>query len=80
MAVLRCRMQAPEQPPLRSSRVRRWLGHLFREWTVESWRPIAPAHAKPACLRVVTYNQWRVADHAIPAHNRKQFVKNYEKN
>jgi len=47
MAVLRCRMQAPEQPPLRSSRVRRWLGHLFREWTVESWRPIAPAHAKP---------------------------------
>ncbi len=39
-----------------------------------------PAHAKPACLRVVTYNQWRVADHAIPAHNRKQFVKNYEKN
>ncbi|MEP6586021.1 MAG: MBL fold metallo-hydrolase, partial [Candidatus Udaeobacter sp.] len=40
-------MKAPEQPRPRSSRVRRWLGHLFREWTVESWRPIAPAFAKP---------------------------------
>jgi L-ascorbate metabolism protein UlaG (beta-lactamase superfamily) len=40
-------MEAPEPPTLRSSRVRRWLGHLFREWTVESWRPIAPASAKP---------------------------------
>jgi len=39
--------EAPEQPTLRSSRVRRWLGHLFREWTTESWRPIAPAFAKP---------------------------------
>lgn len=37
----------PEQPTLRSSRVRRWLGHLLREWTIESWRPIAPAFAKP---------------------------------
>lgn len=36
-----------EQPALRTSRVRRWLGHLFREWTIESWRPIAPASAKP---------------------------------
>ncbi|HEU0208139.1 MAG TPA: MBL fold metallo-hydrolase [Candidatus Udaeobacter sp.] len=36
-----------EQPALRTSRVRRWLGHLFREWTVESWRPIAPASQKP---------------------------------
>jgi L-ascorbate metabolism protein UlaG (beta-lactamase superfamily) len=27
--------------------VRRWLGHLFREWTTESWRPIAPAFTKP---------------------------------
>ena len=27
--------------------MRRWLGHLFREWTIESWRPIAPAFAKP---------------------------------
>src|SRR4029077_12950814 len=40
-------MEAPEQPTLRSSRVRRWLGHLFREWAVESWRPIAPSFAKP---------------------------------
>jgi hypothetical protein len=41
----------PEQPTLRSSRVRRWLGHLFREWTIESWRPIAPAFAKPQPLK-----------------------------
>jgi L-ascorbate metabolism protein UlaG (beta-lactamase superfamily) len=40
-------MQSPEQPTLRSSRVRRWLAHLWREWTVESFRPIAPAFAKP---------------------------------
>ncbi|PYK10587.1 MAG: hypothetical protein DME65_09450 [Verrucomicrobia bacterium] len=36
-----------EQSTLRSSRVRRWLGHLWREWTIESRRPIAPAFAKP---------------------------------
>src|SRR6266446_8552742 len=36
-----------EPPTLRSSRVRRWLAHLWREWTVESFRPIAPAFAKP---------------------------------
>ena len=36
-----------EQPTLRSSRVRRWLGHLWREWTIESLRPITPAFAKP---------------------------------
>src|SRR5213078_2221708 len=40
-------MEAPEQPTQRSSRVRRWLGHLLREWTIESWRPIAPTFAKP---------------------------------
>ena len=40
-------MEAPEKRILRSSRVRRWLGHLFREWTIESWRPIAPAFARP---------------------------------
>jgi L-ascorbate metabolism protein UlaG (beta-lactamase superfamily) len=40
-------MTAPEQPRPRSSRVRRWLGRLFREWTIESWRPIAPAFARP---------------------------------
>src|SRR5437762_13329136 len=39
--------EAPERRTLRSLRVRRWLGHLFREWTTESWRPIAPAFAKP---------------------------------
>jgi L-ascorbate metabolism protein UlaG (beta-lactamase superfamily) len=38
---------ASEQPTLRSARVRRWVAHLWREWTVESWRPIAPAFAKP---------------------------------
>jgi len=32
----------------RTSRARRWLGHLFREWTIESWRPIAPALARPS--------------------------------
>jgi L-ascorbate metabolism protein UlaG (beta-lactamase superfamily) len=37
----------PEQPTLGSRRVRRWLGHLWREWTIESWRPIAPAFTKP---------------------------------
>ena len=39
--------EARQQPTLRSSRIRRWIGHLFREWTTESWRPIAPAFAKP---------------------------------
>jgi L-ascorbate metabolism protein UlaG (beta-lactamase superfamily) len=29
------------------SAARRWLAHLWHEWTVESWRPIAPAFAKP---------------------------------
>lgn len=29
------------------SRTRRWLTHLWREWTIESWRPIQPAFAKP---------------------------------
>jgi L-ascorbate metabolism protein UlaG (beta-lactamase superfamily) len=31
----------------RRSGVRRWLGHLLGEWTIQSWRPIAPAFAKP---------------------------------
>ncbi len=44
-------MDAPEQPTLHSRRVRRWLGHLWREWTVESWRPITPAFAKPEPLK-----------------------------
>ena len=40
-------MHTHERPTLQSVRVRRWLTHLWREWTVESWRPIAPAFAKP---------------------------------
>jgi L-ascorbate metabolism protein UlaG (beta-lactamase superfamily) len=44
-------MNTPEQPTLRSRRVRRWLGHLWREWTIESWRPIAPAFTKPEPLK-----------------------------
>jgi L-ascorbate metabolism protein UlaG (beta-lactamase superfamily) len=44
-------MKPPEQPTLRSARVRRWLGHLWREWTIESWRPIAPAFTKPEPLK-----------------------------
>ena len=43
--------QASEQPTLQSSRVRRWLWHLWREWTIESLRPIAPAFAKPEPLK-----------------------------
>jgi L-ascorbate metabolism protein UlaG (beta-lactamase superfamily) len=35
------------QPSFRRSRVLRWLTRLWREWTVESSRPIAPAFAKP---------------------------------
>jgi L-ascorbate metabolism protein UlaG (beta-lactamase superfamily) len=34
------------QKPSRSA-ARRWIAHLWREWTIESWRPIAPAFAKP---------------------------------
>jgi L-ascorbate metabolism protein UlaG (beta-lactamase superfamily) len=44
-------VEAPDLPTLRSSRVRRWLGHLWREWTIESWRPIAPAFARPEPLK-----------------------------
>jgi L-ascorbate metabolism protein UlaG (beta-lactamase superfamily) len=44
-------MHTPQQPTLQSRRVRRWLGHLWREWTIESWRPIAPAFAKPEPLK-----------------------------
>ena len=40
-------MEAHEQRTLRNSRVRRWIGRLWREWTVESLRPIAPPFAKP---------------------------------
>jgi len=44
-------MHTPEQPTLQSRRVRRWLTHLWREWTIESWRPITPAFVKPEPLR-----------------------------
>ena len=44
-------MHTSEQPTLQSRRVRRWLAHLWREWTIESWRPITPAFAKPEPLR-----------------------------
>ena len=44
-------MHTLEQPTLQSRRVRRWLAHLWREWTIESWRPITPAFAKPEPLR-----------------------------
>jgi L-ascorbate metabolism protein UlaG (beta-lactamase superfamily) len=40
-------MATSNGPALRTSRVRRWVGHLFREWTIESWRPITPASSKP---------------------------------
>ena len=29
------------------SSARRWIAHLWREWTVESWRAIRPAFARP---------------------------------
>ena len=38
--------QMQNQKPTRST-ARRWIAHLWREWTIESWRPIAPAFAKP---------------------------------
>jgi L-ascorbate metabolism protein UlaG (beta-lactamase superfamily) len=44
-------VDTPDQPTFRSARVRRWLLHLWREWTVESWRPIAPAFTKPEPLK-----------------------------
>jgi L-ascorbate metabolism protein UlaG (beta-lactamase superfamily) len=39
-------VQSPN-PPVSRSRARRWIAHLWREWTIESWRPIAPAFTKP---------------------------------
>jgi L-ascorbate metabolism protein UlaG (beta-lactamase superfamily) len=40
-------VNASDQPTLGKPRVRRWIRHLWREWTIESWRPISPAFAKP---------------------------------
>jgi L-ascorbate metabolism protein UlaG (beta-lactamase superfamily) len=39
--------QKSVQPSYRSSRVRRWVGYLWREAIRESRRPVAPAFAKP---------------------------------
>jgi L-ascorbate metabolism protein UlaG (beta-lactamase superfamily) len=44
-------VNTPEQPTLRKRRVRRWIRHLWREWTIESWRPISPPFAKPEPLK-----------------------------
>jgi L-ascorbate metabolism protein UlaG (beta-lactamase superfamily) len=44
-------MDTPEQPTPRTRRVRRWLGYLWREWTIESWRPVASSFAKPEPLK-----------------------------
>ncbi len=38
------------------SPARRWIAHLWKEWTVESWRPMAPAFARPQP------NEWKNTD------------------
>jgi L-ascorbate metabolism protein UlaG (beta-lactamase superfamily) len=43
----RAMKHASVQPSYRSPRVRRWVAYLWREAIRESWRPIAPAFAKP---------------------------------
>jgi len=50
-------MGAPERPTLRTAQVRRWIAHLWREWTIERWRRITPAFAKPEPLR---WNDYQV--------------------
>src|SRR5215831_18194559 len=44
-------MQASEQPALGGARVRRWILHLWREWTIESLRPIAWPFTRPEPLK-----------------------------
>jgi L-ascorbate metabolism protein UlaG (beta-lactamase superfamily) len=44
------------QPSYRSAHVRRWAGYLWREAVRESWRPTAPAFAKP------NPHEWSSAD------------------
>jgi L-ascorbate metabolism protein UlaG (beta-lactamase superfamily) len=39
-------IKTPQQPIFYTSRIRR-LGQLFREWIIETWRPVVPASAKP---------------------------------
>ena len=48
---------ASVQPSYRSSRVRRWVAYLWREAIRESWRPIAPASAKPG-MDIETGRKW----------------------
>src|SRR5262252_2557743 len=50
-------MGAPEGPTLRTAQVRGWMAHLWREWTIERWRRITPAFAKPEPLR---WNDYQV--------------------
>jgi len=38
---------ASSLPSRRRSAVGRWFNHLWREWTVESWRPMLPPSARP---------------------------------
>ena len=40
-------MAATQTATLPRSRVRRWVRYLWREWAFETFRPIAPAFAKP---------------------------------
>src|SRR5690242_21719342 len=44
-------MKPSDQTSLRSARVRGWISHLWREWTIESWRPIDPPFTKPSPLK-----------------------------
>jgi L-ascorbate metabolism protein UlaG (beta-lactamase superfamily) len=39
--------QRDRRPSFPKSRTRRWLAYLWREWAFETFRPIAPAFAKP---------------------------------
>ena len=49
-------MNQSTKPSYRSRKVRRWAGYLWREAILKSWRPIAPAFAKPEP------SQWSNAD------------------
>ena len=40
-------METEREVSRRKMQRRNWLAHLWREWTVERRRPIAPAFAKP---------------------------------
>jgi L-ascorbate metabolism protein UlaG (beta-lactamase superfamily) len=41
-------MATPQPANFPRSRIRRWLTYLWREWAFETFRPIAPAFAKPS--------------------------------